>query len=356
MASLHPSVQMLKWPVGLIAAMLTVVATGAGAADREARQWLERMSEALNTRNYEGRFFHLRDERSEAMRIYHRVDGKGKVTERLVSLDGSGREIIRNQTEVICYLPDRRTVLVEKRTDDNTLLAAVPSYNDQLEAHYNIERGQFTKALGRRTQIIDVTPRDQFRYGYRLWLDDETAMPLKSQLRDRDGKVIEQILFAELNFRDRIPADSLKPSVSGEGFRWIRQDAQPQMASAQFGHWGVVQPPAGFRLTAWRIQFIAGSSGPVQHLVYSDGLASVSVFIEPRNPQAEPVRGLAKVGGAFAFSRSLDDHQVTAVGEVPPVTLEAIAASVTKQEAVFASPSEPRQPVKQSATPSPPPR
>lgn len=329
----------------LIAALLAVAST-ANAADREARQWLERMSEALATRNYEGRFFHMRDSRRESMRIYHRVD-KGKVTERLVSLDGSGREIIRNQTEVVCYLPDRRTVLVEKRTDDNTLLAAVPAYNEELEAHYNIERGPFTKALGRRTQVINVTPRDQFRYGYRLWLDDETAMPLKSQLCDREGNVIEQILFAELNFRDRIPADSLKPSVSGEGFRWIRQDAQPQLAAGQVAGWGVIRLPAGFRLTAWRIQLIAGSSVPVQHLVYSDGLASVSVFIEPTDPQAQPMKGLAKVGAAFAFSRALDGHQVTAVGEVPPVTLEAIAAGVTKDEASRFAPTP--------ATPVPPP-
>jgi sigma-E factor negative regulatory protein RseB len=345
-------------PLTLIAAALAAMTT-AHAGDREARQWLERMSEALATRNYEGRFFHLRDSRSEAMRIFHRVD-KGKVTERLVSLDGSGREIIRNQTEVIFYLPDRRTVLVEKRTDASTLLAAVPSYNEQLEAHYNIERGPFTKALGRRTQVIMVQPRDQFRYGYKLWLDDETAMPLKSQLCDRDGKVIEQILFAELNFRDRIPADSLKPSISGEGFRWVRQDVQqPQLASAQAG-WGVIRLPAGFRLTAWRVQFIAGSSVPVQHLVYSDGLASVSVFIEPSDPRSQPMRGLAQVGGAFAFSRALDGHQVTAVGEVPPVTVEAIAASVTKEEgkqepAPAAAPAQ--QPPAVSHQPaSPPPR
>jgi sigma-E factor negative regulatory protein RseB len=336
---------LIRWPVSLIAALLAVVST-ANAGDREARQWLERMSEALATRNYEGRFFHLRDSRSESMRIYHRVD-KGKVTERLVSLDGSGREIIRNQSEVVCYLPDRRTVLVEKRTDDNTLLAAVPAYNEELEAHYNIERGPFTKALGRRTQVINVTPRDQFRYGYRLWLDDETAMPLKSQLCDREGNVIEQILFAELNFRDRIPADSLKPSISGEGFRWIRQDAQPQLAAGQVAGWGVIRLPAGFRLTAWRIQLIAGSNVPVQHLVYSDGLASVSVFIEPSDPRAQPMKGLAKVGAAFAFSRAMDGHQVTAVGEVPPVTLEAIAAGVTKDDANKAGPTP--------ATPVPPP-
>jgi sigma-E factor negative regulatory protein RseB len=311
------------------ALLLMAVAPCVRAGDREAREWLERMSESLATRNYEGRFFHVRGARSETMRIIHRVD-KGKVTERLVSLDGSGREIIRNQDEVICYLPDRRTVLVEKRNDSSTLITTVPSYNEELESHYSIERGASTKALGRRTQVILVQPRDQFRYGYRLWLDHETAMPLKSQLCDRDGNVIEQILFAELNFRERIPASDLKPAVSGEGFAWIQQDAeQPQMARATVG-WNVIRLPAGFRLTTWRLQFIAGSRIPVQHLVYSDGLASVSVFIEPRNPQTEPMRGLAKVGAAYAYSRDLDGHQVTAVGEVPAETVEAIATGVTK--------------------------
>lgn len=323
----------LKYSVAIAAVAFTAM-SAADAADRVAREWLERMSESLASRNYEGRYFHVRNSRSETMRIIHRVE-KGKVTERLVSLDGSGREIIRNQSEVICYLPDRRTVLVEKRTDDRTLMATVPIYNEQLESHYSIERGAFKKALGRRTQLILVQPRDEFRYGYRLWLDDETAMPLMSQLCDRNGNVIEQILFAELNFRERIPADAVKPGMSGEGFRWVRQDAQaPHMANAPLG-WNVIRLPAGFRLTTWRLQIIAGSSAPVRHLVYSDGLASVSVFIEPRTPQTEAMHGLAKVGAAFAYSRNLDGHQVTAVGEVPAATVEAIAAGVTKEESAI---------------------
>jgi sigma-E factor negative regulatory protein RseB len=316
---------------GAALALVLIVAPPAQSGDREARQWLERMSESLARRNYDGRFFHLRDSRSETMRIIHRYE-RGKVTERLVSLDGSGREIIRKENEVICYLPDRRTVLVEKRADDGTLLTAVPSYNEQLEEHYSIERGASTKALGRRTQLILVQPRDQYRYGYRLWLDWETAMPLKSQLCDRKGEVIEQILFAEVNFRERIPADALKPAVSAEGFQWVRQDAQPvEMADAVRG-WNVIRLPAGFRLTTWRVQVMAGSDAPVRQLVYSDGLASVSVFIEPRTPQTEAMRGLAKVGTAFAYSRNLNGHQVTAVGEVPAATVEAIASGVTREE------------------------
>jgi sigma-E factor negative regulatory protein RseB len=327
-------------------ALLTVllaIAPALHAADREAREWLERMSRSLSTRNYEGRFFHVRNSRSETMRIIHRVD-RGKVTERLVSLDGSGREIIRNQSEVICYLPDRRTVLVEKRTDDSTLLAAVPAYNDQLEAHYSIQRGPSTKALGRRTQVIMVQPRDQFRYGYRLWLDYETAMPLMSQLRDSNGVVIEQILFAELNFRDSIPPELLKPAVTGEGYRWLRQDVQQANVVQTPAGWNVIRVPAGFRRTTVRMQVIAGSNTPVLHLVYSDGLASVSVFIEPRNPQTEEMNGLAKVGAAFAYSRNLDGHQVTAVGEVPAATVEAIAAGVTKEGAATPLAREPSVP------------
>ncbi len=335
---------MRKYSLAL-AILVLVAAPLANAGDREARAWLERMSQAISTRNYEGRFFHLRDSRSETMRIIHRVD-KGKVTERLVSLDGSGREIIRTETEVICYLPDRRTVLVEKRGDANTLIATVPRYNEALEAHYSIERGPSTKALGRRTQVILVQPRDQFRYGYRLWLDQETAMPLKSQLCDRNGNVIEQILFAELNFRDRIPAEALKPAVSAEGYARVYQDAKsPRMAHG--AGWNVIRPPAGFRLTTWRVQVIAGSETPVQHLVYSDGLASVSVFIEPHNARTETMKGLAKVGAAFAYSRNLDGHQVTAVGEVPAATVEAIATGVARDGARSRSPlAREREPAK----------
>lgn len=329
--------RLMRQPVAAVALLLAGLLANPAlrADDREARQWLQRMSESLSTRNYEGRFFHVRDEHSESMRIFHRVDGKGRVTERLLSLDGSGREIIRNQDEVICYLPDRRTVLVEKRTGQESLLAAVPSYNAELAQHYEIKRGPFTKALGRRSQVIMVQPRDQFRYGYKLWLDAETAMPLKSQLLDRSGAVIEQILFAEINFRERIPVDSLRPSVDGEGFRWVRQDEFMPRILAQAGSagWNVIHLPAGFRLTTARTQAIAGARAPVQHLVYSDGLASVSVFIEPTDPASEPMRGLSKVGAAFVFTRALDGHQVIAVGEVPPETVEAIATSVTKQMA-----------------------
>jgi sigma-E factor negative regulatory protein RseB len=326
----------------LLVLVISAFALPAQAGDPDARQWLERMSQALADENYDGRFFHLTEARSETMRIIHRVD-KGKVSERLVSLDGSGREIIRNETEVVCYLPDKRTVIVEKRTDNNSLLAALPSYSESLEAHYSIEKvGKVAKYLGRRTQMIVVQPRDQFRYGYRLWLDQETAMPLKSQLSDRNGRVIEQILFAELNLRDRIPAAELTTAVNADGYRWLRHDPQsPRVAAIGVGGWSVSRAPAGFRLTISRIQIIAGSSAPARHLVLSDGLASVSVFIEPRDAEAARMHGLARVGSAYAYSREVGGEQVTVVGEVPAATVEAIAAGVVRAAAPVPAPGTP---------------
>jgi sigma-E factor negative regulatory protein RseB len=301
----------------------------------EARLLLERMTKAIASRNYEGRFFHTSPVRSETMQIIHRVSG-GKVVERLVSLDGSGREIIRDETKVVCYLPDRRTVLVEQRAGDTSLLSGLPSYSEDLARLYSIDVAHAGKVLGRATQLVSVRPRDQFRYGYRLWLDSDSAMPLKSQLCDSQGAVIEQIAFGELTVRASIAEDRVKPGISTEGFRWIRQDppgtSMPQIVTS----WHVLQLPSGFKLTVQRVQILAGSAAPVQHMVFSDGLASVSVFIEPL-PSDDQMRGLARVGSAFAFSRPVNGHQVTAVGEVPAATVEAIAESVSQDEVRNAS-------------------
>lgn len=312
----------------LLAGLLVscAIALPALADDPEARAWLERMTQTLANRNYDGKFFHLRNARSETLRIIHRVDG-GKVSERLVAMDGSGREIIRTDNEVVCYLPDRRLVLVERRSGDTPLVAALPSYTVEIDAHYAITRGQTAKVLGRKTQMISVQPRDEYRYGYRLWLDYETAMPLKSQLCDREGQVIEEILFAQLELPDTIPAAALKPEVPADGFRWFRQAVQPAVPSSRPG-WRVLNLPDGFRLTTTRVQAVNGSGAAVQHLVFSDGLASVSVFIEPTSRTAVPLQGLSKMGSAYAFSTEVEGHQVTAVGEVPAATVRVIASSV----------------------------
>ena len=316
---------------------------GAAAAEEAAQkiapeftpaQCLERMDHALTTRNYDGTFSHWQGGRMELLRIIHRVQD-GTVSERLASLDGSGREFIRTGSSLSCYLPDRRTVLVEQRPAEESLVS-FPTVNDQTASFYDIREAGHTRLNRRDTHVITVSPKDEYRYGYRLWIDASTAMPLKSQLADAHGQVIEQIVFASLTLSSRIPDSAFRPEISTEGFQWLRNDAAPH---AQPGvaalAWNAMSLPPGFRMTVRSAQVLPGSASPVDHLVFTDGFASVSVFVErqPAPTGEQPVPESATVGSSSAFSTVVDGHKITAVGEVPPATVRFIASQLKAQGA-----------------------
>ncbi len=301
---------------------------GAGVVlGAEPTEWLERMNKALTTRNYVGVFTHVRGTRAETLRIIHRVRGRD-VSERLLSLDGSGREFVREGDELTCYLPDKRTVLVERRAPDSALLPAMPTLGDGSELVYEIRGGERERLLGRKTRVVALHPRDEFRYGYRLWIDEETSMPLKTQLCDKSGAVIEQILFSSIDLPERIPDSMFKPLVDASNYRWLRAERQLTATNAPPALWEAMRLPPGFRMTTRSQQAMPGSKEPVAHLVFTDGVASVSVFVEPRKPDSKPTEGPTQVGSSSAFSTVVDDHQVTAIGEVPPNTVQFIAEQV----------------------------
>jgi sigma-E factor negative regulatory protein RseB len=305
---------------------------GVGVAlGAEPKEWLERMNHALTTRNYVGVFTHNHGGRVETLRIIHRVRGKD-VSERLVSLDGPGREFIREGNEVTCYFPDKRTVLVERRAPEGPLLGALPALGNGNSAVYEIRGGERERLLGRKTRVVALHPRDEFRYGYRLWIDEETSMPLKTQLCNQAGEVIEQIVFSAIDLPERIPDAMFKPQVDASNYSWQRAERHVSRNSAP-ALWEAMRLPPGFRMATRSAQALPGSSEPVAHLVFTDGIASVSVFVEPRKPDSRPAEGPARVGSSSAFSTVVDGHQVTAVGEVPPTTVELIAKQVKATKA-----------------------
>jgi sigma-E factor negative regulatory protein RseB len=311
-----------------------VLAVASVATAEEPGKWLERMNQALTTRNYDGTFSHWQGGKVEMLRIIHRVQD-GAVSERLVSLDGSGREFIRTGSDLACYLPDKRTVLVERRPPQESLFGGFPAINDQTASFYDIKEIARMRLNRRDTHVITVSPKDEFRYGYRLWIDDSTAMPLKTQLCDAHGHVIEQIVFASLTLAARIPDSAFKPEVSTEGFQWLRNESAPPKdpSAAASLVWDAVKLPPGFKMTARKAQTMPGSTDPVDHLVFTDGLASVSVFVEAHSQTTSssddpPLDESARVGSSSAFSTVIDGHKVTAVGEVPPATVRFIANSV----------------------------
>lgn len=322
-------------------ALALVVATAAAA--EEPSRWLERMNQALTSRNYDGTFSHWHGGKVEMLRIIHRVQN-GAVAERLVSLDGSGREFIRSGADLVCYLPDKRTVLVERRPADESLLGGFPAINQETASFYDIREVARTRLNRRDTHVITVSPKDEFRYGYRLWIDESTAMPLKTQLCDSRGRVIEQIVFASLTLSSRIPDSAFKPDVSTHGFQWLRNQSAPTKESpenASMG-WNALMLPPGFKMAARSAQVMPGSNDPVSHLVFTDGLASVSVFVEARTKdppdQQSVTEESARVGSSSVFSTVMGGRKVTAVGEVPPQTVRSIASSFSSQEALVRTP------------------
>jgi sigma-E factor negative regulatory protein RseB len=290
------------------------------------------MNEALATRDYAGDFLHLSNGRVEKMRILHRVQDR-RVAERLVALSGNGREFIRKDGEVHCYLPDQRKVLVESRDARGPLLGALPRFDESVEEHYRLElAGRERSLLGRPARIVAVTPRDDFRFGYRVWIDEETRMPVRADLCDTAGNVLEQVLFTALEVGTTLPDDAFRPGVDPKGFAWVRQDRSRVPAADDQG-WRLARMPPGFRLSSTVRQQLPGHGEPTTHLVVSDGLASVSVFIEAATASARaPSHGRGRVGSAFAYSTVVDGHRVTAVGEVPPRTVQFIASGVVPAE------------------------
>ena len=316
--------------------LLPVIAAADPAAD-DPRRLLERMGRAVESLNYEGTFVHIVEGRADTMYVVHRV-ADGKSTERMVALDGPGREIIRSDDKVTCIFGDKKSVLVERRSDDSPLRAAVPSYSDDLDAHYKFVHLRPVKKLGRSAAVIAITPRDDLRYGYKLWMDKETGMPLKAQLVDMYGKVVEQLMFVSIELPESIPASKVEPTLSTEDFEWFVQDER-SMAEERRGdsNWRAVQTPDGFRLEASNVKVMAGSDRAVEHLVYTDGVASVSVFVEPAGSEEADLNGASRIGAANAFTAEVDGHQVTAVGEVPGDTVRMIARSMRQSTSSVAS-------------------
>src|SRR5450755_845826 len=147
-------------PCAVVGALLTVLPQRSRGAD-DPRDWLQKMNQALATRNYDGTFLHLSEGRVETMRIVHRVIG-GEVTERLMSLDGSGREFVRNSTELTCYLPDKNTILVEPRQSSWPFFGTLPQFNPGVAQVYELNTLPGIRILGRTAQGIAVIPKDEF--------------------------------------------------------------------------------------------------------------------------------------------------------------------------------------------------
>ena len=294
-------------------------------AERLPQEWLSSMGTAVQSTSYEGTVIRIQDGSAEALKVVHTVRD-GIVREKLVAQEGNGLEIIRNGNEVHCILPDRQSVLVEEWDDQSTLFSTLPTSKVRFGSEYDVSIVRTGRVAGREAIELAIRPHDEYRYGHRIWLDTETSFPLQTQLID-NGQPIEQIKFADIKLNSDIHSSALEPSVSIENFTWLRQSSGHQGTRVDTA-WKCGALPAGFRAIDTHAEKMHGSDDVVTHILYSDGLANVSVFIAPES--GGPSAGPARVGGSNSFSIESDGFEITAVGEVPAVTVKQIANSMQR--------------------------
>jgi sigma-E factor negative regulatory protein RseB len=311
---------------------LTLLAvSGQLQADETARQWLDDMSAALESLDYDGTFVYLHDNKLETMRVIHRVD-EGGLRERLVSLTGSASEVIRDDKAVTCIMPDNKSVMVSQSRPRQPY-HVVPKDLDSLAANYTFEDAGEDRMAGYAARVIAIKPRDALRYGYRFWIDPDSHMLLKSDLTGVDGAPIEQVMFTRLTIGSDIPAADLQPSLSGDGYTWHSQmnnERLPGYKENGTPGWRVRQLPAGFRLNSIQHKRMREEQSDAEHMVFSDGLATVSVYVEEAGSVHDPLVGHSGMGATNAYGMQVGDYQVTVVGEVPADTVQMIATSLQR--------------------------
>ncbi|MFV1996831.1 MAG: MucB/RseB C-terminal domain-containing protein [Acidiferrobacterales bacterium] len=308
---------LLVWPASALAA-------------ESAMDWLMKMNVAVTSKNYDGIFVYRHGDQLEAMRIVHRANN-GEHRERLVSLNGEAREVIRNDSNVICYLPTKKSVMVEHRKSSGKNFPSIlPHSLDQLASYYSLGLGKGDRVANRETQLVYIKPKDAYRYGYQLWADRNTGLLLRANLINEKGQVVEQFMFTSINIGKKIRSIDLNPGYSGTKWAWYREKKGTESAGNKDVNWNASQLPKGFSLSRRILRNSPMGNTPVEHLVYSDGLAAISVFIEPRDKKGKrKMKGATGMGAVHAFGTVVNNFQITVVGEVPAAAVAMIGNSIT---------------------------
>lgn len=301
-------------------ALLALSAGLAHAQSPEALAWLRKIHDATQRLSYTGTFVYQHGGWSEASRITRNAAAD---IERLEVLDGAPREIVRTRDTVKCYLPDSRVVKVDRRSADRSFPALLPERIGTLAQHYDIELGETRRIAGFDCQTVVLGPKDNLRYGYRLYADVKSGMLLKAVTFDPEGNEVEQFMFTQLVIGG-VSRQQVRPSHAAREWRVEDTGAQP----AHLAGWGLSAELPGFRKIV-ELKRVIGRSRPAGQMVYSDGLAAVSVFIEPMEGRQDPVQtGMASVGAIHIYTREVANHMVTVVGEAPAASVQRIGNAV----------------------------
>lgn len=307
--------------------VLTLGFCGVLQAADSPRDWLERMSIAMSQLSYQGTFVYIQGNDVETMRVTHIVDDKG-VRERLVSVSGESREVIRDASGVRWVVGEQHSIMRDDAFKRVFFPGLPLDQYEQVEHSYQIRVAGMARIAGHQSRLLKVVPRDRYRYGYSLWLEQRTGLLLRWELLDAGQKPLAKLVFTDLRLGSQVDPRDLNSNEQLQRFKTVESVLPAGDASVQVQpRWAPGKVPPGFRLALHRYTKDA-ERGVYEHLVYSDGLAAVSVYIEAAAAAETGKTGLSRMGTTHAFTRTLDDMLITVIGDVPAVTIKLIGDAV----------------------------
>jgi len=318
-----------------LAATGTVAQTAPGASAGSStppslNQWLDRLQDASRRRAYIGTFVVSAGSTMSASKIWHVCDGTQQM-ERIDSLTGTARTTLRKNDEVLTLVPESRVAWAEKREALRPFPDQINTPGNAIEEHYTLRLLGVERVAGFEADVLHIQPRDALRFGYRVWSEKQTGLTVKMQTLDGQGQVIEQMVFSELQLDAPVKMETLsKLMAKTQGYKILRPQLTKTTAEAQ--GWRLRQAVPGFQAMSSHTRGDpAAPAGtlPMQW-VFSDGLSSVSLFVEPFDAQRHRREGASALGATHSLTVRLGQHWLTAMGEVPPATLREFAQSLER--------------------------
>ncbi len=327
-AAQSPSSSSLNSPVTATSPLNTGVSDSKSIND-----WLLRMHESSKKRAYIGTYVVSSGGSMSAAKIWHLCEGSQQI-ERVETLTGAPRSIFRHNDKVVTFMPEQKVVRTEKRESIATFPDLIQSADSRIAEFYSLKAEGVERIAGLDSDVVVLLPKDNLRYGYRVWTEQKKGLVVKLQTLDASGQVLEQAAFSELQLDAPVKMDKLVQMMTKvDGYR----AEQPALikTTAKAEGWVLKTPVAGFKpMSCYKrpaASSVAGSDEPMQW-IFSDGLASVSLFVEPFDRQRHDKETSVAMGATQSLSKQLGAYWLTVMGEVPSATLRLFASGLERKK------------------------
>ncbi len=285
---------------------------------------LQRIAQGSRQLTYSGTFVYRSGDKVDISSIAHSVS-EGREIERIEALDGSPREVLRSGSEVKCFFPEEKLLIIENRSNQRGFPALLPAGLGGVPEHYAIRSGGQGRVAGVKSRAVLLEPRDGLRYGHEFWMDAASGLLLKANLLGERGETLESFAFTQVKIGGPLEPGALKPRFDSERVR-VQQVRATEVRPEDMS-WTFRTLLPGFRRVAAMKRQTAPENPESLHVVFSDGLASISVFIEPGGSAGE-TEAMSVVGPVNVYRRQIGEHRVVVMGEVPALAVRRLGDGI----------------------------